>query len=199
MADELSDVFGTDDHETPLSPEEREGLIPTYITLRGQLNEAEQANILEAEAWTFGRRHRDLVSEPFLKRLHKRMFGDVWRWAGKYRLTEKNIGVPHPQIPMDLRNLVDDAAAWLKHESYPPDELAILFKHRLVSIHAFSNGNGRHSRMMADLIAVRLGRDRFTWGRANLMTAGDARQAYIDALHAADGHDVGPLVAFARS
>jgi Fic-DOC domain mobile mystery protein B len=167
--------------------------------LRGQLNEAEQANILEAEAWAFARHRRDLISEAFIKRLHKRMFGQVWRWAGEYRTTEKNIGIIPWEIPVELRTLIDDAKVWIDKASFPPDELALRFKHRLVSIHCFANGNGRHSRMMGDLIAVRLGRLRFSWGSTNLTPRGDVRSAYIAALQAADLHDTGPLLAFARS
>lgn len=125
-------LFEQDDAATPLTPEERNGLIPSYITLRHELNEAEQANILEAEEWSFARK-RDVLSERFLKGLHKRMFGRVWRWAGEFRLTERNIGVPPHHIGIDLRNLLDDCRYWIEHGIYSPDEIAARFHHRLVS------------------------------------------------------------------
>jgi Fic-DOC domain mobile mystery protein B len=127
------------------------------------------------------------------------MLGDVWSWAGKFRTTNKNIGVPFYEVPVMVHQLLDDTKAWSALQSFPPDETAVRFSHRLVTIHPFPNGNGRHSRLMADLIVMDLGRERFTWGRADLQQAASARRRYIDALHAADEHDLGPLLAFARS
>ena len=191
-------LFDQDDAATPLTPEERDGLIPSYITLRRELNEAEQANILEAEAWAFARK-RHVLDEKFLKTLHKRMFGRVWRWAGEFRLTERNIGVTPYRIGVALRNLLDDCRYWIERGTYPPDEIATRFHHRLVWIHPFPNGNGRHARLATDLLLVGLGQPRFSWGRVNLIDAGETRQAYIAALRAADGHDINPLLGFVRS
>jgi Fic-DOC domain mobile mystery protein B len=187
-----------DDAATPLTEEELAGLIPSYVTLRPELNEVEQANILEAEEWAFTR-ERDVLDEGFLKNLHKRMFGRVWKWAGTLRRSEKNIGVDAYQISVDLRKLLDDCRFWIEHETYESDEIAARFHHRLVLIHPFPNGNGRHARTAADLLLVRLGRPRFTWGRANLVSAGKNRTTYIAALHAADKHDIAALLAFVRS
>ena len=181
-----------------MTPEERSELIPTHITLRSELNELEQQNIADADRWAFSRR-RNVLDEAFLRGLHRRMFNRVWRWAGKYRLTERNLGVAPHLIETQLRQAIDDANYWVEHQSYEPDELAVRFHHRLVGVHPFPNGNGRWSRLAADLEAVRLGRPRFTWGRVNLQAAGAARRAYIDALKAADDHDPGPLIAVARS
>ena len=187
-----------DNASTPLSPEEQEGLVPSYITLRSELNEAEQANIVDAEEWAF-KRKRDTLSEKFLNDLHKRMFGRVWKWAGQYRRTGKNIGVDAYRIPIELRNLLDDTRFWIEHGTYEPDEIVARFHHRLVWIHPFPNGNGRHARTAADLLLVAMGRPRFTWGRENLVDAGETRHAYVDALRAADAHDYGPLLTFVRS
>jgi Fic-DOC domain mobile mystery protein B len=186
------------DASTPLSPEELEGLVPSYITLRSELNEAEHANIVDAEEWAFQRK-RDTLSEKFLNDLHKRMFGRVWKWAGQYRRTGKNIVANAYRIPIELRNLLDDARFWIEHGTYEPDEIVARFHHRLVWIHPFPNGNGRHARTAADLLLVAMGRPRFTWGRENLVDAGQTRHAYVDALRAADAHDYGPLLAFVRS
>jgi Fic-DOC domain mobile mystery protein B len=187
-----------DDASTPLTAEEREGLIPSYVTLRRELNEAEQANILEAEHWAFTRK-RKVLDERFLTDLHKRMFGRVWRWAGKFRHTERNVGVDPYRIATDLRQLLDDSRYWMEHDTYPPDEICARFHHRLVAIHPFPNGNGRHARLATDLLLVTLSQPRFSWGRTNLVNAGDTRQAYVAALRAADRRDIRPLLEFVRS
>ena len=140
MTDQLFD--DDDDANTPLTAEEREQLIPYYITMRHELNEAEQVNIGQALRWVTSRK-RDILDQDFLNQLHKRMFGDVWRWAGQYRTTPRNIGVEAYRIPMDIRQLIDDTRYWVEHETYPPDEIALRFSHRLVAIHPFPNGNGR--------------------------------------------------------
>jgi Fic-DOC domain mobile mystery protein B len=194
----VSDLFEQSDDATPLAPEEKQGLIPAHIAYRRELNEAEQENMARGQDWALAR-HRDVLTETFIKALHDHMLGDVWRWAGKFRTSERNLGVPPYQIPVDLRQLLDEARAWIAYKSYAPDELAVRFHHRLVSIHPFPNGNGRHARLLADLLVMQLGGERFSWGRANLQAAGDMRRRYITALQAADNHDIGPLVAFARS
>ena len=127
------------------------------------------------------------------------MFGEVWRWAGRFRMSERNLGIVFHEISVALRQLLDDTRAWIEYRTYPPDEIAVRFHHRLVLIHSFPNGNGRHARLMADLLVMRLGGERFSWGSANLQDAGTVRQRYIAALQAADDHDIGPLLAFARS
>ncbi len=194
----MSDPFEPSDDATPLAPEERTGLIPTHVALRHELNELEQQNILEAERWAFGRK-RNVLSEAFLRGLHRRMFNHVWRWAGQYRTSERNLGIENYRIQPELRQFLDDARYWIEHKTYELDEIAIRFHHRLVSIHPFPNGNGRWSRLAADILIVQSGRPRFTWGRTNLQAAGDTRRTYVDALHAADQHDLELLITFARS
>lgn len=187
-----------DDASTPLTHEEREGLVPSYITLRSELNEAEQSNILEAEEWAFARK-RTVLDERFLTNLHKRMFGRVWRWAGEFRRTERNIGIVPYRIPIDLRQLLDDCRYWIEQGTYEPDEIAARFHHRLVFIHPFPNGNGRHARLAADLLLVKLGRPRYSWGQVNLVDPGETRKRYVSALRAADNQDIRPLLEFVRS
>jgi Fic-DOC domain mobile mystery protein B len=187
-----------DDEGTELTEEEREGLIPSYITLRSELNEAEQANILEAEEWAFVRK-RDLLEEKFLNNLHKRMYGNVWRWAGRYRTSGKNIGIDAYRIPTELRQLLDDCRYWIENGTYEPDEIAVRFHHRIVSIHCYPNGNGRHARLATDLLLKSMGQERSSWGGKNLVDVGKTRERYIAALQAADGHDIGPLLEFVRS
>jgi Fic-DOC domain mobile mystery protein B len=196
----MSDIFdATDEAGTPLTPEEKRDLIPTHIAYRHELNAAEQANIARGQGWAMNGRKRDILSEDFIKSLHRHMLGDVWRWAGTFRLSERNLGIDHWKIETELRTLLDDAKLWIGEKVYSPDEIAVRFHHRIVQIHAFPNGNGRHARLMADLLAKQLGAPPFSWGTGNLVAAGELRQRYIAALKAADGYDIGPLLAFARS
>jgi Fic-DOC domain mobile mystery protein B len=192
-------LFDADDGaNTPLTAEEREELVPSYITLRHELNEAEQVNIGAALAWANARK-RDVLDRDFLIELHRKMFEDVWRWAGRYRTTARNIGVEAYRIATDVQQAIDDARFWVAHTTYPPDEIAVRLSHRLVAIHPFPNGNGRFSRLIGDLLAQQLGRPPFTWGRTDLTDADATRSRYIEALRAADSHDIGPLLVFARS
>lgn len=198
----LTDLFREPDDATPLAPEEREGLLQSWVTHRRDLNEAEQENIVRGAAWA--RRIRSpgaakLLDEAFARELHRRMFGDVWRWAGTYRRTERNIGIEAYRIAPELANLFDDARYWVAHTTYPADEIAVRLHHRLVAIHPFPNGNGRHARLMADLLIRRLGGEPFRWGGGGLADTGALRAGYIAALRAADDHDIAPLLAFARA
>lgn len=197
MTDQLIDGHD-DDANTPLDAEERQQLIPSYITLRRELNEAEQINIAHAAKWLSSRRG-DLLDEGFLRELHRRMFGQVWRWAGKYRETPRNIGVDANRIRMDIAQAIDDARFWVANATYAPDEIAVRYSHRLVAIHPFPNGNGRLSRMVGDLLAMHLGRPRFSWGSQSLIDANVTRATYVAALRAADAPDLAPLISFARS
>lgn len=194
----IDPLLPENDGQTPLSEEEREGLIPSYITLRAELNEAEQANILAAEEWAF-KRARNVLDIDFLKELHKRMFGRVWIWAGTSRTTGKNIGVDAYRIRTDLQELINDGTYWIENGTYEPDEIAARFHHRLVCIHPYPNGNGRHARLATDLLLRALDQPRFTWGSQNLTDPGQTRTLYIEALRAADNHDYGLLLAFVRS
>jgi Fic-DOC domain mobile mystery protein B len=194
-------IFTMGDGNTPLSPEEQAELIPNLAT-KEELNEFERANILVAYDWALGLRNlrrQDPLTEPYLRDLHHRMFDQTWKWAGLYRTTEKNIGIPHYQIREALAALLGDARYWLEHRTFPPDEIAIRFHDRLVFIHPFANGNGRHGRLMADVLARNQHMPVFTWGGADIVQHGDFRRSYIDALRAADKNDIGPLLAFARS
>jgi Fic-DOC domain mobile mystery protein B len=193
---------------TPLNDEEKAGLKQAHIATRGELNVAEQTNIAAAHMKLFGRRRqRDpmkIMDEDFVKRVHRNMYSDVWSWAGKYRMSEKNIGITWPKIQVAVIAFLGDAKAWVQYGSYPPDEIAVRFHHGLVAIHLFPNGNGRHSRTMADLLIMALGHERLTWGSeswsgASLGDAGDVRKRYIDALRVADNHAFEALIAFARS
>jgi Fic-DOC domain mobile mystery protein B len=195
----VSDLFDEPNDATPLEPDEREGLLQTWITYRRELNEAEQANVAAGAAWARRQRRLDILTDAFVKKLHRRMFGAVWDWAGEYRRTERNIGIDPIRIPVEVRMVLDDVRYWIENRTYPPDEIAVRLHHHLTVIHPFPNGNGRLARLMADLLAVRLGREPFTWGRVSLTDAGETRARYIAALRVADKHDIGPLLEFARS
>ena len=197
----MTDLFNEPDDATPLAPEEREGLRQAWITLRSERNAAEQDNIVNGATWARRPRQvrRELLNDGFARTVHQRMFGDVWSWAGTYRLTERNIGVEAHRIANDTIMMFDDMRYWRDNNTLPADELAVRLHHRLVYIHPFPNGNGRHARLMADLLIKRLGREPFSWGGGTLHDVGELRTAYVEALRAADNHDIEPLLAFARS
>jgi Fic-DOC domain mobile mystery protein B len=159
-------------------------------------------NIEKAVEWTIHTKLKpeSILSEKFVKDLHKRMYGDVWKWAGAFRKSEKNIGISWTLIGIEIKNLLDDTTYWIKNNTYAPDEIAIRFKHRLVSIHCFPNGNGRHSRIMADILMEFVFKENpFTWHQSNMVKANEVRKEYITALKKADNGNVKPLIAFAKS
>ncbi|MGZ3772509.1 MAG: mobile mystery protein B [Pseudobdellovibrionaceae bacterium] len=188
---------------TPLNPNEISGLIPSYISTQSELNAVEQANILEGEKWAFGRKRKNVLTEKFLRDLHKKMFGSVWKWAGTYRTSNKSIGVEWFQIPTEINKLLADVQYWITHETYSLDEIATRFHHRLVWIHPFPNGNGRWARTMADVLLYSLNSERFSWGARSksekLNDHGEIRARYIRALQLADSHSFKELLAFVRS
>jgi Fic-DOC domain mobile mystery protein B len=194
----MTDPLAEAENATPLTPEAREGLIPAHVTLRSELNELEQQNILQANTWAFLRRRKP-VGEPFGCNLHRRMFRDVWTWAGTYRRSNKNLGIGWALIQPRLLEALEQTQFWIDDNTFRPDEIAVRFHHTLVAIHPFPNGNGRWSRLMGDILAVWLKRQRFTWGGGALAAADETRRIYIDALKAADNHDFAALFAFARS
>jgi len=185
---------------TPVTPEEALEL-RISIQSREELNAFERENILEARAWALSPRtlrRDDLLTEGFMRDLHRRMFGRVWHWAGRFRTTERNMGRPVHALAMDVRSLLDDARYWRGHGTYPVVEASVRFHHRLVSVHPWVNGNGRHSRLMADILVSAQGGAPLSWGRsADLVAPGDVRTQYMAALRAADAGDFGPILAFA--
>jgi len=190
------------DGQTPLDEDEKEGLLIKSITTRGELDEFEQQNIEDTIQWSLTRKFKSerILSESFIQELHKRMYGRVWSWASEYRKTNKNIGVDKLDIPVALRSLIDDASYWLEHYVYEPEEFAIRFKHRLVSIHCFPNGNGRHSRMIADIIVEKIFHQPvFSWGSRTIPDEKESREKYLNALRKADKGDFDLLLKFARS
>ena len=187
---------------TPLEPEELLGLIPPHITAQAELNLWEQNNILLAERWAL--KQKQIVSAEFVQKLHQKMFDKTWKWAGHYRRSGKNIGIEWPYISIEVKKLCDDVLYQIEHQSYDLEEIAVRFHHRLVWIHPFPNGNGRHARLMADLLALQHKYSRFSWGRNqwsgnDLYQAAPIRTGYINALRQADGHNYSPLIEFARS
>ncbi len=189
--------------QTPLEPEEMEGLKILSVTTKGELDDFEQQNIEEALLWIKGKKWNveKILSEAFIMELHRRMYGNVWKWAGHFRISEKNIGVPYFQIGIELRKLLGDILYWKANSIFPPDEIALRFKHRLVTIHCFPNGNGRHSRMMADIIIEKIfSMNIFSWGiYQTAKEKATIRKEYILTLKAADNGDINPLILFARS
>ena len=192
------DIFEADDNSTPLTQDEKEGLKLKWITLRSELNEVEARNIAQAKVWLMTNKNKDIYSDSFVRSLHKKMFGEVWKWAGEYRTTERNIGVAPYQIPVKLMQLFDDVKFWIENNTYENQEIAVRFHHRLVQIHPFPNGNGRVSRLMADLIFQKLEGKTLYWGNTDLVNVSEIRSKYIDALRKADCGDYADLIEFTK-
>lgn len=188
--------------QTPLTPAELDELKVESISTRGELDELEQQNIEKAHEWLLVKDFSldRILSEKFIFELHRRMLGDVWSWAGQTRKSNKNIGVDWTEIRTSLRPLIDDTKYWIEHHTYSDDEIAIRFKFRIVSIHCFPNGNGRHSRLMADVIIEKIFHKLpFTWGGGNITQQGQTRSNYLAALKVAEQTNINDLIAFARS
>jgi Fic-DOC domain mobile mystery protein B len=193
-------LFG--EGQTPLDENEKEGLKIKTITTQGELDEFEQLNIEKAVGWTINANLKPgkILTEKFVKDLHKKMYGDIWKWAGEFRRSEKNIGIAWTQIGIELKNLLDDSKYWIENKTFSPEEIAIRFKHRIVSIHCFPNGNGRHSRMMADIIMESIfEKEIFSWHQSNMVKADEKRKEYINALREADNGNVEHLIEFAKN
>jgi len=197
-------IIQYDEGQTPLDEDEKEGLLIPSVSTRYDLDEVEQRNIEEAVKWTIERRKKftasEILTEEFVCGLHVKMLGEVWEWAGRFRTSNKNIGVDKYQIGVELRLLIDDCKFWIAHSTFSADEIAIRFKHRIVSIHCFANGNGRHSRLFADVIIEKIfERPVFTWGGKLLVQPSEFRSAYLSALRQADIGNYEPLIEYARS
>jgi len=188
--------------QTPLDEDEKDGLLIPTIATRAELDEFEQQNIEEAIQWVLSRslKAKTILTEQFIRNLHKRMYGNVWAWAGDFRKTNKNLGIDKWQISTALNALLNDTLYWVEHNTFTPDEIAIRFKHRIVSIHCFPNGNGRHSRLMADVIVDKIFKlPVFSWGAGNLVKQSDTRTNYLKAVKEADKNNYALLLSFARS
>ena len=193
-------MIAYDDGATTLDYDELKGLLPTHITSRGELDFLEMENINRAIIWSDSLKTTDIINVEFICKLHKKMFSNVWKWAGKFRKSQKKFGIPYIQIEVELQTLCDDAQAWAEYNTYSPDEFTARFHHRLVFIHPFPNGNGRQARLMADLILEKLFATKvFSWGGESLANHNKIRKEYIKALKMADEHDYSLLLEFVRS
>src|SRR5258708_5452289 len=197
----MTDLFQEPNDATPLDRAWRGALIKTGVRARSDLKEAEEKNIIKGAAGARRRRGgpEALLSEDFSKSLHKQMFGEVWKWASTYRQIELNIGIAPHLVAAEMPVLFDNARFWVEHKTYSPDAIAVRLHHRLTQIHGFPNGNGRHARMMADLLIEKLGGKTFTWGSGSIHDIGTLRTTYVNALQAADNQDFGPLLECARA
>lgn len=188
--------------QSPISEEEKADILLPTISTRGELDEFEQANIVKAIEWSMKKKFsvNEILSIEFIKELHKRMFSEVWGWAGSFRGSNKNLGVDKYLVEQELYKLNDDCRYWIVNNSYPEDEIAVRYKFRMVAIHPFPNGNGRHSRIIGDILSSHvLNRPVFAWGGKGIEKEGEVRRNYLDALHRADQGDLKPLLEFART
>lgn len=189
-------------NQTPLDEDEKQGLKINSITTQQELDEFEQLNIEKALEWVIDKKltSEKILTEKFVKDLHQKMYGDIWKWAGKFRKSEKNIGIKWQLIGIELKNLLGDTKYWIANQTFSPQEISIRFKHRLVAIHCFPNGNGRHSRVMADIIIEDIFKaEIFSWQKSNMVKADQTRKKYIAALKEADIGNINPLIKFAKN
>ena len=195
--------FTYEEGQTPIDEDEKFGLKISTVSTSQELNEFEQNNIEKAIQWTLKNNFKKevILTEQFVKKLHEKMFGDIWKWAGEFRKSNKNIGVDKTIISIELKNLLDDSHYWIDNNSYSEDEIAIRTKHRIVSIHLFPNGNGRHSRLFADIIVSHIfNLSVFSWGsNSDLNKPNQNRHLYIKSLKEADNGNYKPLMHFARN
>ena len=191
--------FLYDENATPINGDEICNLIPSHIRTQNELNMWEQNNILLAEQKLFKGKRPITLSIDSVQKIHKMMFSNTWKWAGKFRRTNMNIGIDWIRIPSELKMLCEDTEFQREHQSFSIDEIAVRFSHKLVAIHPFTNGNGRCSRLIADLLMIKAGQTRFTWGSKNLTDMSETRTRYIKALKEADNYNYDPLIEFAKS
>jgi Fic-DOC domain mobile mystery protein B len=197
-----ADPWHSESGQTLVAESERDDLIPSIVS-REQLNELELSGTASARIWAMSERvlrRDDHLTDRFLRELHYRMFHRVWRWAGRYRTTPRNLGWEVHRIAEGVRGALDDAQYWLAHGTYPPAEAAVRLHHRLVVVHPWSNGNGRHSRLLADIILAARNETALSWGgkSANLLKPGLIRKWYVASLQRADQGDYGDLLRFCR-
>ncbi len=187
---------------TPLNEEALKGLIPS-LTNQGELNEFEERNIAEAIGWALRSRKlkAELLTATGLKLIHNKMFDQTWKWAGDFRSKDLNIGVDWHRIQSELGQLLGDVRFWIENKTFPMEEIAIRFHHKLVWIHPFLNGNGRFSRLAADLLMIYNGHQKFSWGSENLTSTSVARDTYLKALRKVDknSEDIEDLLQFSKS
>jgi len=184
---------------TPIDADEERALLPDHITVQRELNAWESQNIQKAAVWGLSRKRSNLLTLEFVRDLHRRMFDATWAWAGEFRRSDKNLGVAWEQVPVEVRNLMGDARYWLGESTFGVEEAAIRVHYRMVSIHPFVNGNGRHARLFADILLFNHDLPRIDWGEKSLDSAGTARDRYINALRAADTGDFSLLLSYVQS
>jgi Fic-DOC domain mobile mystery protein B len=183
MVETRSFFFKDSDGQTPLPYEMQKGLKIKTIQNMGELDEHEEANIAKGLSW-LARQKSDPKTYDFWIKLHKKLFEDVWTWAGKIRQHE--LQNPDFLLPQDiwtgLKHLQEDLKAWIELNSYPPKEIAARFHVGIETVHPFVNGNGRFGRILTDQICKFQSFDVPTWGKSLASQPKERRKAYIDSL-----------------
>jgi len=186
--------FEDPDADMPLEADEIKALIPGHITSRAQLNNWQQENILAAKLWGFKGLTKIVITPAFIVKLHEKMFYKTWTWAGKLRQQDNQRGEPWADIAQALTKLSEDSNCWLEEKAYELEELLARLHYRLVAIQAFFDGNGRHGRLLTDLLYYKLARKQFDWGKTLNEKPLVIRQRYHEALQAAEQGNLSPLL-----
>lgn len=187
------------DGSTPLDPDQIKGIRFSHLTNMGELDEVEDLNIQKGLEWLYHQKTDDYLSMQFLCKLHEKLFGDVWKWAGKFRTVEVNISkIRSYDVGPQLINFFEDAKLWIEGGRMGWDEIAAEMHHRLVCIHPFPNGNGRTTRIFTEYVQRRNNQLITTWKASLSHDPKERRKAYIKALQKADKGDFEMLIEFMK-
>ncbi len=187
-------MLKTPEDSTPIN--DLSGLIPSGITVKSALDEWEAENILKAYNRYLKTSRKRAISPGLITAVHKEMFGLTWKWAGSFRKENLNLGVEWFAIPVEIKKLCDDIAFWEKSKNVNILEQSVRIHHRLVRIHPFLNGNGRHARMIADIFLSGRGKKLPLWPDKDMVETTDIRKRYIHCLKEADNGDYAGLLEF---
>jgi len=165
----------------------------------GELDELEDLNIQKGLEWLNRQKDPNYLSTEFICKLHEKLFGDVWKWAGKYRTAEVNISkYRYYDVAPQLKNLFEDAKLWIQHGKMSWEEISEEMHKRLVTIHPFTNGNGQTTRIYVEYVQKRNNQGIPRWMASMSHSPAKRRDKYIQALRSADKGDFGPLIEFMK-
>ena len=172
--------------QTPLPPELQKGLISKNVQTIGELDEYEEQNIAEGMVWLEDSNANSL-NYSFWLRLHKKLFGNVWNWAGEIRSHDLgNADFLYPEkVRPALMQLIGDAEYWFKNDTYPKKETIARIHEKLLTIHPFANGNGRWSRILTEYICKQNKIDIPKWNLKSKDDPQKRRKEYIEAVELA--------------
>ncbi|WP_027477803.1 Fic/DOC family protein [Curvibacter gracilis] len=141
------------------------------------------------------------LSVADIKHWHRRWLGNVYEWAGQERSVNMGKGGFNFAAAAQIPRLLAGFEAEVLQRWTPCDHLsheglveAIAVSHvELILIHPFREGNGRLSRLLADVMAVQAGRNPLDYSSWESHKAG-----YIAAIHAGVAMNYEPMKFWVR-